>query len=112
MRNTVVEQIKDRLSITDVLASYITLQQSGSQFKARCPFHNEKTPSFSVSPDKGLYYCFGCGAKGDIFSFVEKFEGLDFSGALKLLADRAGVPLERESLDERDLLYSFLSDQM
>lgn len=112
MSNTVVEQIKDRLPITDVLASYITLQQSGSQYKARCPFHNERTASFSVSPEKGLYYCFGCGAKGDIFSFVEKFEGLDFSGALKLLAERAGVPLEYKSSDERDMLYSFLDEQM
>lgn len=109
---SVVEQIKDRLPITDVLASYITLQQSGNQFKARCPFHNERTASFSVSPDKGLYYCFGCGAKGDIFSFVEKFEGLDFSGTLKLLAERAGVPLEKNEQNDRDSLYSFIAQQM
>lgn len=109
---SVVEQIKDRLPITDVLASYITLQQSGNQYKARCPFHNERTASFSVSPEKGLYYCFGCGAKGDIFSFVEKFEGLDFPGTLKLLAERAGVPLEQKASDERDMLYSFIDEQM
>ena len=70
---TVVEQIKDRLPITEILGSYITLIPSGNQFKGRCPFHNEKTPSFNVSPSQGLYYCFGCGAKGDIFTFVEQF---------------------------------------
>ena len=90
---TVFETIKDRLPITEVLSSYITLTQNGAQYKAKCPFHNERTPSFYVSPDRGLYYCFGCGAKGDIFTFVEQFEGLDKKGALKLLADRAGVEL-------------------
>ena len=90
---TVVETIKERLPITEVLSSYLVVTQSGNQFKAKCPFHNEKTASFYISPDRGLYYCFGCGAKGDIFSFVEQFEGLDFKGTLKLLAERAGVPL-------------------
>src|ERR1700733_7000267 len=93
MDNRLVEQIKQRLLITEVLSSYITLEPSGTQFKARCPFHNEKTASFSVSPERGLYYCFGCGAKGDILNFVQEFEGLDFKGALKVLADRAGIPL-------------------
>ncbi len=96
MAQTVIEQIKDRLPIAEVLAGYITLIPAGSAFKARCPFHNEKTPSFSVSPAQGFYYCFGCGEKGDIFSFVQKFEGLDFKGALKVLADRAGVELVYE----------------
>lgn len=90
---TVFETIKDRLPITEVLSSYITLTEHGAQYKAKCPFHNERTPSFYVSADRGLYYCFGCGAKGDIFTFVEQFEGLDKKGALKLLAERAGVEL-------------------
>jgi DNA primase len=89
-----VEKIKERLSIEDVVGSYIKLDNAGKNLKGKCPFHNEKTPSFFVSPDRGGYYCFGCGEKGDIFSFVEKFEGLDFMGALKLLAERAGVELE------------------
>ncbi len=93
MQNRLVEEIKQRLPITEVLSTYITLEPSGTQFKARCPFHNEKTASFSVSPERGLYYCFGCGAKGDILNFVQQFEGLDFKGALKVLADRAGIPL-------------------
>src|SRR5665811_1659881 len=91
MVNSPVQKIKERLSIEEVVSSYIKLEKSGTNFKAKCPFHNEKTPSFFVSADRGSYYCFGCGAKGDIFSFVEEFEGLDFKGALKLLADRAGV---------------------
>ena len=89
-----VQQIKERLSIEEVVSSYIKLDKAGANLKAKCPFHNEKTPSFFVSPDRGTYYCFGCGASGDIFTFVEEFEGLDFKGALKLLADRAGIPLE------------------
>ncbi|MBP6883755.1 MAG: DNA primase [Candidatus Pacebacteria bacterium] len=108
MINSPVQKIKERLTIEDVVSSYIKLEKSGASFKARCPFHNEKTPSFYVSPDRGSYYCFGCSSKGDIFSFVEEFEGLDFRGALKLLAARAGVPLEnynKEEESEKDRLY-------
>ena len=91
-----VEKIKERLGIAEVVGGYLKLEKAGKNLRARCPFHNEKTPSFFVSPDRSSYYCFGCGAKGDIFSFVEQFESLDFKGALKLLADRAGVKLEYE----------------
>ncbi|KKS45250.1 MAG: primase protein [Microgenomates group bacterium GW2011_GWC2_45_8] len=97
-----VEKIKERLGITELIGSYIKLEKAGKNLKARCPFHNEKTPSFFVSPDRGSFYCFGCGAKGDIFSFVEQMEGLDFKGALKLLAERAGVKLEYRNVGERD----------
>ena len=94
--NGVVQKIKEKLSIVDVLSSYLKVEKAGKNYKARCPFHNEKTPSFFISPERESYYCFGCHAKGDIFSFVENFEGTDFPGALKILADRAGVPLEYE----------------
>jgi DNA primase len=93
--STNVEQIKERLNIVDVISSYIKVEKAGINFKAKCPFHNEKTPSFFISPTRQSFYCFGCGEKGDIFSFVEKFEGLDFKGALQALADRAGIKLER-----------------
>lgn len=93
------EIIKDRLSIVDVVGSYIKLENAGANLKARCPFHNEKTPSFFVSPTRGSYYCFGCGVKGDIFSFVQEYEKVDFLGALKILAERAGVELQEFKSD-------------
>ena len=106
-----VQQIKDRLSIVDVISQYVKLERSGQNFRARCPFHAERTPSFFVSPERGTYHCFGCNLGGDIFSFVEQIEGLDFKGALKVLAEKAGVPLvyERpEKKDERDRLFELL----
>ncbi len=106
-----VQQIKDRLSIVDVVSQYVKLERAGGSLRARCPFHAERTPSFHVSPDRGTYHCFGCGIGGDIFSFVEAIEGLDFKGALKVLAEKAGVPLvyERpEKRDERERLFELL----
>lgn len=106
-----VEQIKERLSIEEVVGSYIKLERAGNSLKAKCPFHNEKTPSFFVSPDRGSYYCFGCGAKGDIFTFVQEFEGIDFLGALKILADKAGIQLEKftsKTGDKKERLYQLL----
>lgn len=93
--STPVEQIKERLGIADVIGGYLKLDRAGSSYKGKCPFHNEKTPSFFVSPARNSYYCFGCQAKGDIFTFVQEFEGLDFIGALRVLAQRAGVMLTR-----------------
>jgi DNA primase len=109
--STTVEKIKEKLTIEDVVTSYIKVERAGKNLKARCPFHNEKTPSFYISPDRGSYYCFGCGAKGDIFTFVEQFEGLDFMGAMKLLADRAGVPIvleKPEHASEKERLYAIM----
>lgn len=112
--NSPVEKIKERLSIVDVVSSYIKLTKAGKNYKAKCPFHNEKTPSFYVSTERDSYYCFGCGAKGDIFSFVEQFEGLDFKGALKLLADKAGIVLTYErddqSFDQKERFYQILEE--
>jgi DNA primase len=106
-----VDQIKAKIDIVSLLSSYMKLEKAGANWKGRCPFHNEKTPSFFVSPDRGSYYCFGCQAKGDIFTFVQEFEGLDFVGSLKVLADRAGVVLEKynkEDKSEKDMLFSVL----
>ncbi len=106
-----VDQIKSKIDIVSLVGSYVKLEKAGGNFKGRCPFHNEKTPSFFVSPDRGNYYCFGCQAKGDIFTFVQEFEGLDFVGALKVLAERAGVSLDeysRGEKTEKDRLHAAL----
>lgn len=91
---TPVEEIKQRLDIVEFIGESIQLKQSGQSWKARCPFHNEKSASFMVSRDRGTWHCFGCGRGGDIFSYIQEMEGLDFAEALRVLAKRAGVKLE------------------
>tara|TARA_B100000745_G_scaffold300564_1_gene255350 strand:- start:31337 stop:33034 length:1698 start_codon:yes stop_codon:yes gene_type:complete len=106
-----VDEIKARLSIEEVVGQYVSMKSAGSNLKGKCPFHAEKTPSFVVSPLRQTYHCFGCGVGGDIFTFIQEIEGLDFKGALKLLADRAGVTLTYESgakKDDTDTLFSIL----
>lgn len=90
----VVEDVKERLDIVDVLSGYIDLRRAGRNFKALCPFHSEKTPSFVVSPDKQIFHCFGCGAGGDVVTFVMKYENLTFPEAVRALARRAGIKVE------------------
>ena len=99
--NSPVNQIKERLSIEDIVSSYIKLDRAGTNLKGKCPFHNEKTPSFYFSRARKLLL-FWLWSFGDIFTFVEEFEGLDFKGALKLLANRAGVVLESYTKENRE----------
>jgi DNA primase len=90
---TEVQQIKDRINIVDVVSQYVQLRRAGKSYTAKCPFHKERTPSFHVSPERGTYICFGCGEKGDIFSFVQKMDGVDFPTVLKQMAEKAGIKL-------------------
>lgn len=105
------DQVKENLSIIDVVSTYIRLEKSGAQFRARCPFHNERTPSFYVSPERKSFHCFGCQVHGDIFTFVEKIENIPFIEALKILADRAGVSLRDAQKNKEDTrLITLLKD--
>jgi len=96
-----ITKIKQRLSIVEVVGSYLDLKKAGKNYRAICPFHSEDTPSFMVSPEIGIYKCFGCGASGDIFSFVKEMEGTEFYEALKKLAAKAGVELEDSPRDSQ-----------
>jgi len=93
--NDVVEEIKRRVDLVEIASAYVKLRRAGRNWEGLCPFHQEKTPSFSINPEKQVWYCFGCGSGGDVFSFVQKAEGLTFREALEKLAAKAGVRLER-----------------
>jgi len=108
-----LDDIRFRCDIADTIGSYLTLKRAGSGFKGLCPFHKEKTPSFHVNPQRQIFHCFGCGAGGDVFSFIMQHEGMDFTGAAQMLAARAGVVLELEDGDgdgqDKNVLYKLNS---
>lgn len=110
-----VDEIKTRLDIVDFIGTYVQLKRAGANFKARCPFHQEKTASFMVSKPKQIWHCFGCNEGGDIFKFLMKIEGLDFPEALKLLADKAGIVLPRydaRAQSQRNTLMEIMKEAM
>lgn len=103
-----VEEVKSKTDIVSLIGDSVKLTKAGKHFKGLCPFHSEKTPSFTVSPELQIYKCFGCGEAGDVFNFLEKYEGMEFSEALKFLADRAGVELIKNknfASGEKEILY-------
>lgn len=111
-----VEEVKRRIDIVDLISSYLTLKKAGANYRALCPFHNEKTPSMMISPEKQIFKCFGCLEGGDVFSFVMKMENLEFPEALQMLAERAGVKLkprrnvpEDEKPDKKSRLFKINS---
>src|SRR3989344_2071343 len=110
-----VEEIKSKLSITDVIQDFVQLKKAGTNYKGLCPFHNEKSGSFMVSPSKQIWHCFGCGLGGDIFEFIKQIENVEFAEALKILADRAGVELKKPTVQQiqtdkkKDVLYEINS---
>jgi DNA primase len=98
---SVIEEIKSRFSIVELVSQYLSLQRKGDRYWGLCPFHEEKTPSFSVLPDKGFYHCFGCGKSGSLFDFVMEMEHLTFPESVKFLAEKCGVAIEEESPADR-----------
>lgn len=102
MADNTLQEIKDRLDIVEVISSYIPTKKSGANYKASCPFHNEKTASLMISPQKQIWHCFGCGEGGDVFGFVMRYENLEFREALQQLAQKAGVTIEPRTIGAAD----------
>ena len=96
-----IDRLRDAVDMVELVGAKTDLRRVGSRFTGLCPFHDERTASFSVNAEEKLFYCFGCQAKGDAIGFVEQSEGLDFVEAVEMLADRYGVQLERENDDPR-----------
>ena len=115
----IISRVRDSVDIVDLVSGYVSLKKTGKNHTGLCPFHAEKTPSFSVNPDKQIFHCFGCGAGGDVFKFIELQEGLNFPDAVRALAGRAGISLptdsrsrgqDKKSEDERKVLLEIVAD--
>lgn len=107
-----VEEVRQRSDVVDIISSYVNLKRTGSNYVGLCPFHNEKTASFSVSPSKQMYYCFGCGAGGNVFTFLMEYENLTFVEALERLAEQAGMELPEKGNSENDRKRRDLRDSI
>ena len=98
----IVEEVRSQNDIVDVISEYTGLKRAGSTYKCCCPFHNEKTPSFTVSREKQMYYCFGCHVGGNVYTFLMKHENMTFPEAIEYLAKRAGIELPEKELSDED----------
>ncbi|HNC00843.1 MAG TPA: CHC2 zinc finger domain-containing protein, partial [Leptospiraceae bacterium] len=104
-----VSQVKQQINIDAYISRFVKLKKQGKRFSGLCPFHGEKTPSFYVSPDLGVYHCFGCGKSGDLFKFVMDFERVDFNRAKEILSEYSGIPLKvsgHSDLNEKNAMYA------
>ena len=111
-QDELVEEIRERSNIVDVISSYVSLKKRGGSYFGLCPFHSEKTPSFSVSPAKSMFYCFGCQKGGNVFSFIMEYENVTFPEAIEILADRAGVALPKLERSEEEKQAQSLKEQI
>ena len=108
--NDIIDEVRSRNDIVDVVSSYVKIQKKGANYMGLCPFHAEKSPSFSVSPGKQLFHCFGCGVGGDVITFIRQYENYSFNEALALLAKRANIELpqindnDRAKSDEKNII--------
>ncbi len=100
LNDSFLQELKYKTDVEDVISSYVSLKRRGSTLVGLCPFHNEKTPSFTVYPDTQSFYCFGCGAGGDSVGFIRRIENLDYIDAVKLLAERAGMQMPQDGFDD------------
>ncbi len=105
----IIDEVRQTNDIVDVISQYVHLKRSGRNYFGLCPFHNEKSPSFSVSPDKQIFHCFGCGVGGNVFTFLTKIEGINFVEAVQMLAEKSNIqlPISDNSADvEKEILKS------
>ena len=96
----VIEQVRDRTDVTELVGQYVDLKRAGTNYKGLCPFHQERTPSFIVSPERQTFHCFGCGKGGNVFRFLMEMDGVTFPEAVRALADKVGIQVETHASDE------------
>ena len=96
----VIEQVRDRTDVTELVGQYVDLKRAGTNYKGLCPFHQERTPSFIVSPERQTFHCFGCGKGGNVFTFLMEMDGVTFPEAVRALADKAGIQVDTRGADE------------
>ena len=106
----IIERVRDSADVVDVVSKYVDLKQRGPNYFGLCPFHNEKTPSFSVSPSKQIYYCFGCNAGGNVYSFLMDYQKIPFPDAVKVLAEQYNIPIElKRSEDNSEFIHLYIN---